>query len=116
VSNKIKLPPHWDKTVAITSNEQIPTEPKAGKAPSYAAMVKTHLSTSQGQHTADTTKKDVVSALHNTDTTIKQVQLFLAKLDKQDRIQAALISRLHKPKKPTFLKENNGILGLVLYE
>jgi demethoxyubiquinone hydroxylase (CLK1/Coq7/Cat5 family) len=83
----------------------MPTQPAAGEAPSYAADVKAHPSPSQGQPTADITKKDAMSALHNTETTInQQLQLNLAKLDKQERTRAALISKLDKLKKANFLK------------
>jgi len=48
-----------------------------------------------------------VYARHNADTTInQQLQLILAKLDKQERTHAALISRLDKLEKATFLKRN----------
>jgi hypothetical protein len=98
-SNKMKLPPQRGKTVAITRNEQMPTQPAVGEARSYADVVKAHRSPPQGQPTADASKKDAVSARHNTDTTInQQLQLILAKLDKQERTHAALISRLDKLK------------------
>jgi hypothetical protein len=72
-----------------------------------ANVVKAHPSPSQGQPTADTSKKDAVYARHNTDTTInQQLELILAKLDKQERTHAALISRLDKLEKATFLKRN----------
>jgi hypothetical protein len=103
----MKLPPQWGKTVAITRNEQMPTRPTAGKAPSYADVVKAHPSPSQGQPTADTTKKDAASALHNTETTVnQQLQVILAKLDKQEKIHVTFISRLHKLEKTTVLKRN----------
>ena len=77
------------------------------EAPSYADAVKAHPSPSQGQPTTDTPKKDAVYARHNADTTInQQLQLILAKLDKQERTHAALISRLDKLEKATFLKRN----------
>jgi hypothetical protein len=103
----MKLPPQRGKTVAITRNEQMPTQPAVGEAPSYGNVVKAHPSPSQGQPTADTSKKDAVYARHNTDTAInQQLELILAKLDKQERTHAALISRLDKLEKATFLKRN----------
>jgi hypothetical protein len=103
----MKLPPQRGKTVAITRNEQMPTQPAAGEAPSYADVVKAHSPPSQGQPTADTSKKDAMSARHYTDTTInQQLQLILVKLDKQERTHAALISRLDKLEKANFLKRN----------
>ena len=106
-SNKLKLPPQRDNTVVITRNEQIPTQPATREALSYADAVKAHPSPSQGQPTTDTPKKDAAYARHNADTTInQQLQLILAKLDKQERTHAALISRLDKLEKATFLKRN----------
>jgi hypothetical protein len=48
-----------------------------------------------------------VSAPHNIDTNSnQQLQLILAKLDKQEKTHAALISRLDKLVKATLLKRN----------
>jgi hypothetical protein len=106
-SNKMKLPPQRGNTVAVTRNQQMPTQSAAGEAPSYSDAVKAHPSPSQGQPTADTSKKDAVSVRQNTGTTInQQLQLILAKLDKQERTHAALITRLDKLEKATFLKRN----------
>jgi hypothetical protein len=103
----MKLPLQRGKTVAITRNQKMPTQPAAGEAPSYTDAVKPHPSPSQGQPTANTSNKDAVSARHNTGTTINhQLQLILAKLDKQERTHTALIRRLDKLEKATFLKIN----------
>jgi hypothetical protein len=79
-SNKTKQTPQRGKTVAITTIDQMRTQPAAGEATSYADVVKAHTSPSQGQLTVDASKKDAVSARHNADTTNnQQLQLILAK-------------------------------------
>jgi hypothetical protein len=81
----------------------MPTQPAAGETQTYAAVVKAHPPQPQRQPTTNTTRKDAVSTLHTADTTInQQLQLILAKLDKQEKVHATLLSRLDRLEKATF--------------
>jgi hypothetical protein len=96
-TDRMKLLTQQGKTVAPTRNEQMPTQSVAAEAPTYADVVKAQPSQSQGKPTTDNTKKDAVSALHNTETTInQQLQFILANLDKKEMLQATLFSGLDR--------------------
>jgi len=81
----MKLSPQKGKQMT-TRNERITTQPVAGEIKTYAAAVKAQPPRMQIQPTNDTNKNGARSTLHDMDMTInQQLQLILAKLDKQEK-------------------------------